>query len=416
MVNPIQPTRQHGWGTFPQILKAISLFFLIALPALAGSDIPPNQLQLSPLSLSKPSSSEVTAQNAELRLNQLQFIGTHNSYHIAPDGALAVLARVTGYAESHKWPAAKLFQALDFTHPDLTTQLELGIRSFEFDVHADPEGGRFANPAALRALKASDVPSSIVYDPKTMMTEAGFKVFHGGVDVLSTCLTLRACLNELKQWSDQNPRHFPLIVHIENKTEPKPALAEAFAAPEEGPFTTPSWVALESEIVEVIGRDRMITPRDVQGNAASISDAVAQQGWPSLKTLAGKFVFLLLTKEPETQSYVDAEASLPYHLFFTSLAPSDPQAGWFRLPDPDDEAIRARVSEGKLATVQADTHTLHSRLNNTDRRDRAMASGAQFILTDYPIPDRRFSDYRVRFGPRRYVRCNPITFSGTCPF
>lgn len=359
---------------------------------------------------------EVIGTVGDLRLHELQYIGTHNSYHIAPDGALVVLARLTDYRESSDWPAERLYLALDYTHPSLTTQLELGIRQFEIDVHHDPEGGKFAQPGALQALQRSDIPSSISYDPLGRMAEPGFKVFHGGTDVMSNCLTLRDCLSELNEWSKAYPRHFPIVLQIEAKWGEKPPLANAYSPPEEPPFDTNAWSQLEEELVEILGEDAIVTPAEVQGSSRSLAHALRENGWPQLNQLAGRFLVMLLNKGEETSSYLQASDELPYNLFFTSLALTDPEGGWFRIPDPEYPDLHRVVRRNQLVTVQADTHTLEGRLNRTTRRDAAFESGAHFILTDFPIPDRRFSNYQVRFGPNRYVRCNPRTYEGTCPF
>ena len=56
-----------------------------------------------------------------LRVNHLQAVGTHNSYHVAPDPYLI-----------DEW---------DFTMPSLTDQLQLhGVRQFELDVHLEGDG------------------------------------------------------------------------------------------------------------------------------------------------------------------------------------------------------------------------------------------------------------------------------------
>jgi hypothetical protein len=86
---------------------------------------------------------EVEGLDGKLRLNEVQYIGTHNSYHIAPGDAVALEMLRSGYAQSKEWPAARLIEATDYTHPALSIQLRLGLRLFELDVHDDPEGGRF---------------------------------------------------------------------------------------------------------------------------------------------------------------------------------------------------------------------------------------------------------------------------------
>src|ERR1035438_8159348 len=70
---------------------------------------------------------------SEPRLNQLQVIGSHNSYHLAPDGAIRQMIVSRN---------AQRAQALDYTHRPLAEQFsKLGIRQVELDVYADPKGG-----------------------------------------------------------------------------------------------------------------------------------------------------------------------------------------------------------------------------------------------------------------------------------
>ena len=96
--------------------------------------------------------SRITLENTDecVRLNEIQLLGTHNSYHIAP--APPMLAALGSRARD-----------IEYTHRPLVEQLsQLGIRKFELDVFADPEGGRFATPAAFRMVKGLEesVPSS----------------------------------------------------------------------------------------------------------------------------------------------------------------------------------------------------------------------------------------------------------------
>ena len=70
--------------------------------------------------------------------------------------------------------------------------------------------------------------------------------------------------------------------------------------------------------------------------------------------------------------------------------------------------IQAMVRRGFLVRTRADIGTRESRANDPRRRDKAFASGAQFISTDYPESNPRFSDYRVRFERGIVVRTNPL--------
>ncbi|WP_264812897.1 phosphatidylinositol-specific phospholipase C1-like protein, partial [Gluconacetobacter sacchari] len=78
-----------------------------------------------------------------MRLDQIQVIGSHNSYHagLAPSIA-ALLAR--------RDPRSA--QGLDYAHADLPTQFDHGIRQIELDIYADTAGGRFAHPKTARWL------------------------------------------------------------------------------------------------------------------------------------------------------------------------------------------------------------------------------------------------------------------------
>src|ERR1700726_3918979 len=77
------------------------------------------------------------AQGGEnVRINQIQVIGTHNSYH-------------SGFAPSAAklWQQKnpKVFAGLDYRHPSLTTQLDAGVRQIEIAIFADTRGGLYAH-------------------------------------------------------------------------------------------------------------------------------------------------------------------------------------------------------------------------------------------------------------------------------
>jgi hypothetical protein len=75
-------------------------------------------------------SSEAVRLN-EIQVNEIQVLGSHNSYKAAMDTALMrMLERENPEQE----------QALDYAHPPLTQQLKAGLRSLELDVYYDPKG------------------------------------------------------------------------------------------------------------------------------------------------------------------------------------------------------------------------------------------------------------------------------------
>ncbi|HEY5085520.1 MAG TPA: Ca2+-dependent phosphoinositide-specific phospholipase C [Rhizomicrobium sp.] len=76
--------------------------------------------------------------DANLRLNQLQFVGTADSYKLAPSRQMLSLISMGGKKDA---------EALDFGEPALAQQLDAGARALEFDIAYDPQGGLFKNPA-----------------------------------------------------------------------------------------------------------------------------------------------------------------------------------------------------------------------------------------------------------------------------
>jgi hypothetical protein len=95
-----------------------------------------------------------TLRGQELKMNQTQIIGSHNSYKIGIEKPLMDLM----LAER---PEAK---ALDYTHIPIIQQLDLGLRGLEIDVLYDPEGGRFSHPKGLEMLTAQGLETK-PYDP-----------------------------------------------------------------------------------------------------------------------------------------------------------------------------------------------------------------------------------------------------------
>ena len=82
----------------------------------------------------------------QIRLNQIQLVGSHNSYHIAPEGTILIPLTLGGLAVPGLVEGLGNPLSLNYTHAPLPTQLQRGVRTFELDVYADPLGGRFSVP------------------------------------------------------------------------------------------------------------------------------------------------------------------------------------------------------------------------------------------------------------------------------
>ena len=141
----------------------------------------------------------------------------------------------------------------------------------------DPDGGLFADPAGPHVVCSPGCRPSPPR-PNGVMRQPGLKVFHvQDIDFRSRCLTLVACLRTIKRWSDDNPRHLPLMILLELKDDPipDPGLGFVIRASSGRPTSTPS-----TEIRSVFSERELLTPDDVRGRHATLEEAVLKKGWP----------------------------------------------------------------------------------------------------------------------------------------
>jgi len=330
-------------------------------------------------------------QHTATRFNELQFIGSHNSYKQAIDAQLLGLLRADNPA---------LAQSLDYAHLPLAAQLDLGLRKLELDMFYDPEGGRFAAPQGLRSITN---PSP--YDTQAML-EPGFKVMHvQDIDFRSHCLLLRVCLQRLAAWSDSNPGHTPVVITINAKD----AVIDQAGFAEPLPYDLLAWDALDTALRRGLG-ERLFEPDDLRGDAASLPDAIAS-GWPALPAMRGRFLVVLDHGGAKLASYVQGHAALAGRAMFVNAPRGTPEAAVLIINDPVARAdeITAAVKAGYLVRTRSDADTREAREGDYARMRAAFASGAQIISTDYYLPEARFGHgFHVRFPDASFVRCNPV--------
>ena len=340
------------------------------------------------VSLSVPA----TAGAGDVRLNQIQVVGSHNSYHVAPaPGVLALIAGVS----------PKQAAGLAYSHRPLAEQFsKLGIRQIELDVFADPDGGRFATPKAWATLKALGKDAGPDPDPTGALRKPGMKVLHvPDVDYRTTAPTLVDALRQVRDWSKGHPNHVPLFVLVELKDHKGVG------------FDRPALDALDAEIRSVFGPAEMITPDDVRGGFVSLPSALQARGWPTLDAARGKVMFALDNEDAVRDRYLDGHTALAGRVMFVSVAEGHPAAGWMKVNDVfrDFDRIQHLVKRGFLVRTRADADTAEARANDPTRRDKALASGAQFVSTDYAEPDPALSTYQVRLPGGVVARPNPVS-------
>jgi hypothetical protein len=345
-----------------------------------------------------------------VRLNQVQVLGTHNSYHIQPAPSLDLLLRLSDP------PGPELSIVWEYTHVPLADQFaSQGIRQVELDVFLDPEGGLYANPLGDVLVAMSGLPPDPDHDPEGLLLDPGFKVLHvQDLDFRSTCLTLVECLDTIRAWSAAHPRHLPLMVLVELKDDPLPG---------DLPFVVPPLYqaedldALDDLIRLVFPGRQLIIPDDVRGRRRTLEEAVLKDGWPTLEEARGRVLFALDNGGEIRELYLEGHPSLQGRMLFTDSAPGQPEAAFMKRNNPIggfDEIVDL-VGRGYIVRTRADADTLDARFGDTTRRDAALASGAQFVSSDYPVPDPDFgTGYFVEIPEGDPGRCNPINAPPGC--
>jgi hypothetical protein len=335
-------------------------------------------------------------------LNEIQVLGTHNSYHLQPrPSVLAALGSLE----------PELAATLKYTHLPLAEQLSLGARQLELDVFADPEGSRYSRRAGLIAVGENPVSGLAELDAP------GLKVLHiQDLDFETHCLSFIRCLETIKAWSTDHRSHVPVMIMVEAKQEPiADPLGLGFVVPLE--FGSAELDSIDNEIRSVFSESDLITPDEVRGNADTLEQAVLAHGWPSLFAARGRVMFALLNGDTARERYVAGHASLSGRVMFTTSEVGQPEAAFINVNDAllEGDRIAALVSAGYLVRTRADIDTLQARSGDTALREAAFASGAQFVSTDYLVPDASFgTGYFAELPGGLEVRCNPLTPVSRC--
>jgi hypothetical protein len=365
------------------VLRPTLLLILVAVSLAACSSGKPHDNASPPTSVAAAG----YRLDKTLRLDQVQVLGSHNSYHGRPYPQVLAALRANNPG---------LADTLDYDHAPLPLQFNsLGVRQIELDVWDDPAGGKYARPQFPISLGVKIPDESAMHEP-------GYKIIHqDNIDTNSTCLTFVACLQLVKQWSDAHPGHVPMEIQVEMK---------------DGDVTEPMFKRLEQEILSVFERDDLITPDDVRGDAATLGEAVRTKGWPTLGEVRGR-VWFALDNEGFRDAYLKGHPSLEGRLLFTPSAPGEHDAAFAKLNDPiaDAAKIKKALSAHMIVRTRADADTLPARANDTRPRQAALTGGAQLVSTDYERPDPTINTgYVVRIPGGTPARCDPVTAPSDC--
>jgi hypothetical protein len=344
----------------------------------------------------------------DLKLNQIQVIGSHNSYRIN------ATAEMHGLIESFQ-PEFSL--DLDYGHPPLDIQFsQYGIRQIEIDIYHDPDGGLFYYQRGNFWI-GMPVASGI-----EELLDPGLKVLHfPDIDYRTHYYTFIDALQAVKDWSNQHPNHIPIFILIEAKEESLSNLYPSLSGfTQPAPFDNTALDAIDTDIRSVFGEnlDKVITPDDIRGENESLESVILNGGWPTIGESRGKIYFGLDNGGATRDSYVDGHPALTGRVLFTASDPGTPEAAFLKLNTPT-ESIADFVSQGYIVRTRADADTKEARSGDTGPRDLAISSGAQFVSTDYYVADVRadtsedWTNYSVSLPGNFIARENPISGLGT---
>jgi len=289
-----------------------------------------------------------------IRLNEIRFIGTHNSYKAYNPAAEKLMERLIaplGLAGSGVW---------SYGFEPLSQQFSRGIRSLELDVMREKDG-----------LRCAHIPV---------------------VDYASTCPDFGLALREIALWSDRHPGHLPITVLVEAKTTILSG-GKLFHN-----FNLDDVLYLEEIVAERLG-ERLYTPAEMLGAYENFAQLRAADDYPVLSELLGKILVIYHYDRRTTEAYAAHDPTLrSQKMFISSLQWYDGDGeDWWPDSDVNQDYACFGIDNWSGSPILEENARLHSMLMRTRtdsypwRADEweaeAMATGAFILSTDFPPRD-----------------------------
>jgi Phosphoinositide phospholipase C, Ca2+-dependent len=345
---------------------------------------------------------------SRVRMNELQVMGTHNSYKREISEAEQDV-----YEDAINTPG-DYDEFLAYSHASLPRQFQRqSVRGLELDLFPDPQGGLYANPLVRQAAGLGPLTDPAWRQP-------GIKVLHiADFDYKTTCVRLVTCLEQVRGWSDANRRHVPLLILLELKQSDRRAI-------EAGGVVAPPWEAgaldaLDAEIRSVFSERRLITPDDIRSRGRTLEQSVLRDGWPKLSESRGRVAFLLDNDPgPIRNAYIAGRPNLEGRVLFTNSRAGFQDAAFIKRNEPrgaNTAQIQDLVRKGYLVRTRSDLPVATARNEDYSLLDAALPSGAHVISTDFPVPGmsaRHDSDFVAELPEGAVARCNPISARPGC--
>ncbi len=336
-----------------------------------------------------------------LKMNQIQYLGSHNSYRVLASKALYNFLLDLGDLIPFN------IEELDYTHETIEVQLkQYGVRQFELDIYADTEGGRFYN------RKGSEIIGESYASNINALKQPGIKVLHiPDIDYGTNYITFKDALQEIHQWSKARPTHLPVFILIETKTE---ALGNYISG--NGYATTEEWDSerihsVENEILSVFSRKDILTPDDVRGDYSTLNEAILKKGWPTIGEARGKVMFMF-DQTSVNKIYLEGSPSLEHKLIFTPSEPGQPDGAFIKRNNANAGDIEELVQKGYLLRSMVGG-IYEAKSGDYSKLNISLENGVHFLSTDYYRPDARagqpgWTDFTVKLEGHSY-RLNPVT-------
>ncbi len=264
-----------------------------------------------------------------LRMNELQYVGTHNSYHVREKPIKS--GRAT------EW---------NYTHAPLDVQLDRGVRSFELDLH---------------------------------QRDGEFLVFHVPlIDEGTTCRTLGDAMTTVRRWSEAHPRHVPISFLFELKRE-GPGIDRRIKKVDAAYLDE-----LDAALRAGFAEGQILTPDDVRGESKTLREAVTTAGWPVVAECRGKVLFVLHDQGEQRALYTQEHPSLRGRVMFVRSDESRDDGATLVLDDPRDPDIPRLARAGYFIRTRADAGLKTDSPGQPARRDRAWRAGPTSSALIFP--------------------------------
>jgi hypothetical protein len=375
----------------------------VAAGGLAGTGWSPAQVD----AVAGPATETVTdglKTSGRVRMNQVQVIGVHNSYH-------RELSATEKQVQQAQDPGAV---DLFYSHASIPAQLEdQNVRALELDLFPDPAGGLYTYPL-IRKLTGQGP----LTDPE--LAKPGIKVMHiPDFDYNTNCRSFVLCLQQVKTWSDAHPDHTPIVIQLELKqSDPNVVAAGGVKAP---PWDATQLAGIDKEIRSVFSERGLLTPDDVRRKGLTLEQSVLKEGWPTLDKARGKVLFFFDNGEGEIRDlYRSDHPNLEGRAVFTRGPEGQPDAAVTEVNDPrgaNSQEIQRLVRKGYLVRTRSDEPMTTVLTNEFGRVGVALGSGAQLVTTDFPVAGmaaRYNSDFVAKLPGDTAVRCNPVVAPSWC--